>query len=283
MMPSSLCIMPSYPSNIPPPVAFSHLPLSAQAHLQLSWLEKNTRKHANKTMATALTSSEMKSVLQQIISERDQLRLELMHAKSVIVELENQNLEYDRLLSETLSELQVRKPNPTVTVAPTTSWIGTWQCSSDYPLLSPIEKAWENGWLQKALSQMPAMMNREDLGPQHVIQSRLLYSAILQSTGTNLQQALASAEEAVTIAVDLGLQELAAKGQFHRALCYHYLGEFANARWCFVLASSALTKDFRKKAEGILRELPEGHSKRSVSAGFKFYCDSKLDEFVRNV
>ena len=234
-------------------------------------------------MATVFTSPEMKASLQQIISERDQLRVELMHAKSAIIELENQNLEYDRLLSETLSELQVRKPKLTVTVAPTASWIGTWQCSSEYPLLAPIEKAWANGWLQKALSQIPAMMDREDLGPHHVIQSRLLYSAILQSTGTNLQQALASAEEAVTMAVDLGLQELAAKGQFHRALCYHYLGEFANARWCFVLASSALTKDFRKKAEGILRELPEGHSQRSVSPGFKFYCDSKIDEFVRNV
>ncbi len=235
-------------------------------------------------MATAFTKAEMNASLLQIINERNQLRVELMHAKSAIVELENQNLEYDHLLSNALSELQACKPKPTATVTPKTSWIGTWQCSSDYPQLAPIEKDWANGWLQKALAQMPAMLE-QDLGPHHAINSRLLYSALLQSTGTNLRQALANAEEAVTNAVDLGLQELAAKGQLHRALCYHYLGEFANARWCFVLASSVdeSTKDFRQKTEENLRELPKGHSQRSVSADFKFYCNSKADKFVCGV
>lgn len=234
-------------------------------------------------MATAFTNAEMKASLLEIINERNQLRVELMHAKSALIELENQNLEYDRLLSNALSQLQACKPKPTVAVTPKTSWIGTWQCSSDCPQLVPIEKAWGNGWLQKALAQMPAMLDREDLGPHHLINSRLLYSALLQST--NLQQALDNAEEAVTMAMDLGLQELAAKGQFHRAICYHYLGEFANARWCFVLASSTdgITKECRQKAEENLRELPEGHPQRSVSANFKFYCDSKVDEFVRIV
>lgn len=235
-------------------------------------------------MATASPKAEMNASLLQIINERNQLREELMHAKSAIVELENQNLEYHHLLSNALSELQACKRKPTATVTTKTSWIGTWQCSSDYPQLAPIEKDWANGWLQKALAQMPAMLE-QDLGPHHAINSRLLNSALLQSTGTNLRQALANAEEAVTIAVDLGLQELAAKGQFHRALCYHYLGEFANARWCFVLASSVdeSTKDFRQKAEENLRELPKGHSQRSVSADFKFYCNSKADDFVCGV
>lgn len=231
------------------------------------------------------TNAEMKENLLQIINERDQLRVELMHAKSAIIELENQTLEYDCLLSSALSQLQACKAKPPVTVAPRTSWIGTWQCSSDCPQLAQIETDWANGWLQKALSQMPAMLDRDDLGPHHVINSRLLYSALLQSTGENLQPALANAEEAVTMAVDLGLQDLAAKGQFHRGLCYHYLGHFANARWCFVLASSTdeSIKDCRQKAEEYLRELPEGHPQRSVSVDFKFYCDSKADQFVRGV
>lgn len=237
-------------------------------------------------MATAFTNAEMKASLLQIINERNQLKVELMHAKSAIIELETQNFEYDRLLSNVVLQLQACKPQSTVTITTSnTSWIGTWQCSSDYPQLAPVEKAWANGWLQKALTQMPALIDREDLGPHHIINSRLLYSALLQSTGGNLQQALIYAEEAVTMAVDLGLQELAAKGQFHRALCYHYLGEFANARWAFVLASSMdeTTKICRQKAEEKLRELPEGHSQRSVSPNFKFYCDSKADEFVRSV
>lgn len=236
-------------------------------------------------MATAFTNAEMKASLLQIINERNQLGVELMHAKSAIIELENQNLGYNRLLSNALSQLQACKPKPTVIVEPNTSWIGTWQCSSDYPQLAPIEKAWANGWLQKAISQMPAMIDRVDLGPHHLIQSRLLYSALLQSTGANLQQALANAEEAVTMAVDLGLQELAAKGQFHRALCYHYLGEFANARWCFVMSSSIdeTTKECRQKAEKNLQELPDSHPQQSVSADFKFYCDSRVDDFVRGI
>lgn len=234
-------------------------------------------------MGTAFTNAEMRASLLQVINERNKLRVELMHAKSAIIELENQNLEYGRLFSSAISQLQACKPKPTVAVTPKTSWIGTWQCSSDYPQLAPIEKAWGNGWLQKALAQMPDMLDREDLGPHHLINSRLLYSALLQST--NLQQALYHAEEAVTMAMDLGLQELAAKGQFHRALCYHYLGDFANARWCFVLASSIdeTTKECRQKAEENLRGLPEGHPQRSVSAKFKFYCNSKVEDFVRSV
>lgn len=235
-------------------------------------------------MTTAFTNAEMKANLLQIINERNQFRVELMHARSAIVELENQNSDYDRLLSSALVQLEACKPKPTVATVPTTSWIGTWQCSSDYPQLAPIERAWANGSLQNALAQMPAMLDREDLGPHHTINSRLLYSALLQS-GANLQQALHNAEEAVTVALDLGLQGLAAKGQFHRALCYLYLGDFANARWCFVLAitTDESTKEFRRIIEEKLREVPKGHPQRSVSAGFKFYCDSKVDKFVRGV
>ena len=235
-------------------------------------------------MATAFTQAEMKANLLHIINERNQLRVELMHAKSAIIELENQNLEYDRLLSSALSQQEACQQNSSPAVVPKTRWIGTWQCSSDYPQLAPIEDAWERGWLQKALTQMPAILDRHDLGPHHAINSRLLYSALLQ-TGANLQQALIYAEEAVTMAVDLGLQELAAKGQLQRALCYLYLEDFANARWCFVLALSTgeSAKEFRRKVEEKLRELPEGHSQRSVSPDFKFYCDSKVDRFIRGL
>ena len=235
-------------------------------------------------MATAITDAYTKASLLQIINERDQLRVELMHAKSAIIELENQNLEYDRLLSNAVSQFQACKPKPIVTFKPKTSWIGTWECSPDYPQLAPIEKAWANGFLQKALAQMPAIIEREDLGPHHLVNSRLLYSALLQSTSANLQQALAYAEEAITMAVDLGLQELAAKGQFQRALIYYYLGDFANSRWAFVLSSiDRMAKDFRQKVEEHLGELPEGHPQRTISPDFKFYCDSKVDHFVRGM
>lgn len=281
--PSSACIIPSSPKQHAIPLV-PHLCPITLTHSYPFQLEDKLPNLEQKTMAIAFTNAEMKASLLQIINERNQLKVELIHANSAIIELENQNQEYDRLLSNALSQLQACKPKPIVTVSPKTSWIGTWQCSSDYPQLAPIEKSWANGWLQKALAQMPAVLD-QDLGAHHTINSRLLYSALLQSTGANLRQALANAEEAVAMAVDLGLQELAAKGQFHRALCYHYLGEFANARWCFVLASSVdeTTKDFRQLAQENLRKLPKGHSQRSVSADFKFYCNSKADDFVRGV
>ena len=234
-------------------------------------------------MTTAFTSAEMRTILLQIINERDQLKVELKHAKSAIIELENQNMEYDRLLSIALSQLQTCKSTRAESISPCTSWLGNWQCSSDYPELAPIENAWAKGSIQTALSQMPAILAREDLGPHYHVNSRLLFSALLQSTDANLQQALAKAEEAVTMAVDLGLQELAAKGQFHRALCYHFLGDFAEARWCFILASSTneCAKEYCEKAEKNLRDLPKNHPQRSVSADFKFYCDSDVEDFIR--
>ena len=242
--PSSPCIIPSSPKQHAIPLVPRVCP-STLTHSYPFQFEDKPPNLEQKTMAIAFTNAEMKASLLKIINERNQLKVELMHAKSAIVELENQNQEYDRLLSNALSQHQACKPKPIATVSPKISWIGTWQCSSDYPQLAPIENSWANGWLQEALVQMPAMLN-QDLGAHHTINSRLLYSALLQSTGANLRQALANAEEAVTMAVDLGLQELAAKGQFHRALCYHYLGEPANARWCFVLASAVdeTTKDF---------------------------------------
>ena len=73
-----------------------------------------------------------------------------------------------------------------------------------------MEKAWSSHWLQKALTEVHAMLDGEDLRSRHAVISTLLCSAMLQPTGANLQQALAEADEALTIAVDLGLQEPAA-------------------------------------------------------------------------
>ena len=234
------------------------------------------------SVASAFTNAEMKANLLQLTSQLYQLKAELKHAKSTIVELENQNLEYERMLSGALSQLQIYKPKSTAVIAPKRSWIGTWECSSDDPQLAPIENAWANGWLQKALSQMPAVLARQDLGPHHAIKSRLLYSSLLQCTGVHMAKALAHAEEAATMAIDRSLQDLAAKAQLQRGLCYHHLGEFANARWCFVLASSTdrFIRDCRQMNERSLEDLPDGHSQRCVSPDFRFYCNAQVDRFV---
>ena len=59
-------------------------------------------------MESAFTNPEMKATLIQITNERDQLKLELMHANSAIVELEKQIIEFEGLLSKALSQLEIR-------------------------------------------------------------------------------------------------------------------------------------------------------------------------------
>ena len=61
-------------------------------------------------MANAFMDAEIKAHLLHIINERDQLRAELMHAKSAIVELEKQNLEYGHLLNNVLLQFEACKP-----------------------------------------------------------------------------------------------------------------------------------------------------------------------------
>ncbi|MCJ1454798.1 hypothetical protein MMC28_005151 [Mycoblastus sanguinarius] len=229
-------------------------------------------------MDCSLTNAEAQATLLKLISERDQLRMELAYARSTIVELETQNVEFTRLLSNAHAALQACDAKPFVFPSPK-RWIGTWHSSpSEYPELAPIEDAWENGRLQHALSQMPAQLERTDLGHRHRINARLLYSALIQSSGDNFNSALLYAEEACQIAMEVNMQELAGKAQFHRGLCYYYLKEYANSRWCFVLCShldehEQTVQECRVKAEQNIEQLPVGDEKRFVSPDFNSFCN----------
>ena len=236
---------------------------------------------------------EMKSELCKIIRERNELRrergdvrTELLYAKIAVVELEKQNLELDRMLKIAQSQLAEHVPKRSWIPAPKVS-IGTWISSPDeYPGLWPVESMWRNGHLQRALRQMPTLIEREDFGIRHQVNARLLLSAMIQSSSHNYLDALRWAEEALRMASqDQQLLDLAGKAQFHRGLCYYYLGEYGNAKWCLTLVShledhEQWVLDFQLKVEQYLKDLPEGDANRSVSADFKFFCHPKLDSFV---
>ncbi len=244
-------------------------------------------------MAAKMAIEEVERELHKIIRERDELRkerdeirIELLYAKTAVVELENQNLELDRMLKSAHSQLSEHALKCSSTPAPKT-FIGSWLSSpEEYPGLGSAENMWRNGHLQQALSQMPTLIERKDFGVRHQINARLLLSAIIQSSSHNFQVALQWAEEALRMASEeQQLLDLAGKAQFHRGLCYYYLGEYANARWCLSLAShledhEQWVLDFQQKVEQYLEDLPEQDAKRSVSAGFKFFCHPKLDNFV---
>ena len=229
---------------------------------------------------------EVKRDLQEIVRERDEIRIELLYAKTAVVELENQNLELDRMLKIAHSQLSEHVPKRSSTPEPKTC-VGSWLSSpEEYPGLRAAENMWRNGHLQQALSQMPTLIERKDFGVRHQINARLLLSAIIQSSSHDFQVALQWAEEALRMASqEQQLLDLAGKAQFHRGLCYYYLGEYANAKWCLSLAShledhEQWVLDFQQKVERYLEDLPERDAKRSVSAGFKFFCHPKLDNFV---
>jgi tetratricopeptide (TPR) repeat protein len=228
---------------------------------------------------------EAKAMLLKIVRERDELRIELAHAKTAIIELENQNVEYDRLLSNANNQLYESDPKRFAILAPQ-EWIGTWQCDPEhYPALVPIEKVWRNGHLQQALNMMPAMLERKDFGVRHRINARILFSALIQCSGDNFRVACQYAEEALQIASEAQIHELAGKAQFHRGLCYYFLSEWANAKWCLHLAShlkdhAQTISECREKAERNLDLLPEDDPKRNVTPGFKMFCYSKFDKFV---
>ena len=222
----------------------------------------------------------------ELRQERDEVRIELLHAKAAVVELEKQNLELDHMLKIAHSQLSEYVPKRTSTPAPKIP-IGSWLSSpDDYPGLCSAEDMWRNGHLQQALSQMPALIERKDFGVRHQINARLLLSAMIQSSSHDFQLALKWAEEALRMASEeQQLLDLAGKAQFHRGLCYYYLGEYAHASWCLSLAShleghEQWVLDFQQKVEQYLKAFPERDAKRSVSAGFKFFGHPKLDNFV---
>ncbi len=216
-------------------------------------------------------SQEILAALQSIVSERDALRNELSIAKQTITELELQNTQFDRLLTKAHRHFYTPDPDRGPVSPPPKTWIGTWLSSPlDYPALLPVEEAWRNGHLQQALILMPALLAREDLDEYHHVNCRLLYSALIQSNGSDFSMALQYAEEALQIATDHKLHQLVGKAHFHRGLCYLYMGEPAKAKWCFVLSShldyhEKIIEECRLAAEKEVDALPEDDPKRSTN------------------
>lgn len=181
----------------------------------------------------------------QIVNDRDRLQTELHYAESTIYELDAQNRELHRLLKSVQDALQSSDDRVPTQIHPRNldlshkaNWIGgTWlSCAKTAPLLTAAEAAWQGGKSQQALALVAPILNEEDLKPSHRINAGLLYSAILRGNG-DLEGALHYADECLSIAKETEQRQLTGKAQFHRGLCCLYLDRYADARWCFVLAS----------------------------------------------
>lgn len=214
---------------------------------------------------------EIDMMLNTLVADRDQHHTALRYAQSTISELQTQNRELELLLSNAQADLQrysqvqkVKKPTPT-------SWIGgTWlSCAAATPILIPVESAWEQGHTQKALTALSMIMLQENITHRQRVDAELLLCAIVRSSG-DVRQALAHAEKSLEIAREKQLYDLVGKAQFHRGLSFLYGSEYANARWCFVLASHTpgyeeIVAINREMAEQSLLELPLDDFRRALS------------------
>ena len=222
--------------------------------------------------------SEIYLHLTQIISDRDRLQVELKYAESTIVELDAQNRELHRLLKSAQDALRSSDDKTPTQIHPRdldlshrAEWIGgVWlSCANTTPQLGEAEAAWKGGKPQQALAMLTSILREGGLKPGHRINVLLLSSAILRCNG-DFVGALHLAEESLSLAVQIDQRQLGGKAQFHRGLCCLYLDRFADARWCFVLASyteghAAIIQEFLMMAERELSKLASGDPRADFS------------------
>ena len=221
-----------------------------------------------------------------IIKERNKLREEMKLAKLAIYQLESQNIQLDQLITDLRSLPPLRDLGRPIIKPPLKSFIGPWECSpEEYPVLLPVEQLFRNGQRQQALNSLSSLLVCKDLDDRTYINAKLLCAALLQSTGLGsvIKRALAYAEEALSMCHEVRLHELAGKANYWRGLCYLCLEQWANARWCFILASNLpghndLIRDGRKIVEKELALLPE--EKRSITDDFKLFCSAQMEDFI---
>lgn len=220
----------------------------------------------------------------RLIKERDTLLDSLAYATSTIRSLSAQNKELVRLLTPAQSALLAQQRTAASSTPPNkekptrassnTTWIGGNYIShpEDAALLGPAEKAWASGKAQEALSLLTERFCSQPLPDIDAIKLELLLSSVLRSSG-EVPRGLMHAEIALRRARRVESYELAGRAQFHRGLCCFYLDRYADAAWCFALASSTesyaeIVEVHRDMAEKKRARLPDGHEGRIVTEGF---------------
>lgn len=220
---------------------------------------------------TKKTHEDIRKAVEALVTERDNLREQAKYAQSTILQLEAQNMRLDRLLTQAQACLQtVIGVLPEAKSSPNTSWVrGIWLSSTaNSTLLDPVEKAWQKGDTQQALILLHLILNRENLTNSQRVETILLQATIMCYSG-HADQALDQVEDVLKIAEEKQLDDLVGKAQFIRGRCCIDLKRYADARWCFALASHTrgyeeLVETNMQFAEQKLNELPMGHDGRRL-------------------
>ncbi|KAI4206736.1 MAG: hypothetical protein LQ346_000925 [Caloplaca aetnensis] len=184
--------------------------------------------------------------IQYLLEERTRLEQRLFFAERTVKEL-SQQAQYANTLAR-----NAQQPAATATTAPCmdkkdqrakalargkpSTWIGgSWLAPSE-PILAPAEKLWQAGNAQGALVATSALLLQHNLTMSEDVHTHLFTSAILRAVG-DPAQASKYAEDALVIAKEADSYMLASKCELYRGLCFVQQQRYAQAQWCFVLAS----------------------------------------------
>ena len=183
--------------------------------------------------------------------------------------------QHQTLAFKTIQEFleQVRyayTPGPAVPkpVSKPSTWIGGSWLAPSADILVPAENLWQHGDARGALLLVESVLLRHDLAVQDDVHANLMVSAIKRVLG-DLGQASKCAEDALTIAREADDYMLASKAQFHRGLCFFSQHQYAQAHFCFTLAShlDGYQEQIEVNSllvEDICRQLPLDHPGRRL-------------------
>ncbi|KAL8778080.1 MAG: hypothetical protein Q9213_007576 [Squamulea squamosa] len=116
------------------------------------------------------------------------------------------------------------------------TWIGgSWLAPSE-DVLAPAEKLWQDGNANGALKIVEAVLLHHDLTVEEDVNANLLVSTLQRVSG-DVAQASKCAEDGLVIARQAGDYMLASKAQFYRGMCFFCQHQYAQAHFCFALAS----------------------------------------------
>jgi hypothetical protein len=198
----------------------------------------------------ATVKREFVETVAELIRQRDQARIDLMHAQETIQVLETELLLVQYRGNDALEKVAGKQSmtriniQPYATSVPTSNMIcGIWAPDMEHAdLLGEAEQAWEalafegNRWNpQEALNILSAVMTR-DLNNIDKIRCMLFLSAVMLAS-ENTENACAHANEALHMCgYDPRTKDLAGTAHYLRGRVFLKIGKFRQAYWDFSLA-----------------------------------------------
>ncbi|CAF9917162.1 MAG: hypothetical protein HETSPECPRED_003157 [Heterodermia speciosa] len=195
-------------------------------------------------MASSTQASDLTTIQQELLDERDRLKNQLAYYKSAVDALTLQNERYAEMLQTGVVTLANQSP---ASKTPDVHWVAgnfLYRPSVDHYLKDSID-AYQGNSAQRAIAFLTLKINTTLLTDPQRVNAQLLLAAMMRASATNrdseqtVEKALAIADDALAIAEKMRDHAWVCKAHFHRGLCYLHLNRFADAKWSLILASGA--------------------------------------------